>query len=112
MSRFRDILAAFAGRTPSQGDAWPSDDAAEEARRSIDEYDELLTRLQALLTGTANALKGEPPELTWHDWSDLPEVARATVADRDRLQEIVNGLTVPEHPVDESACTSDPSKSG
>jgi hypothetical protein len=39
------------------------------------EYAELLGRLSSILTRTAQGLKGRPPELTWHDWSDLPELA-------------------------------------
>lgn len=57
-----------------------------EARHQLDEDDQLRTRLSTLLTGTANALKGEPPDLVWHDWSDLPAVAAKTVARLERTQ--------------------------
>lgn len=44
-------------------------------RRELSETDELRERLAGLLDGVANALKGEPAELIWHSWHDLPEVA-------------------------------------
>lgn len=47
------------------------------------ELDQLLGRMSGLLHRTANALKGEPDELTWHDWSDLPAVAKALVQELD-----------------------------
>lgn len=56
-------------------------------QESENEYDQLITRQGALLTGVANVLKGEPGPLTLHDWSDLPTAAAATVAERDRLRE-------------------------
>lgn len=40
------------------------------------EQDMLIGRMSTLLSGVANALKGEPDELTLHDWSDLPRLAR------------------------------------
>lgn len=49
----------------------------EELRKEIEEVDALRDRLGELLTGVANALKGPPPELVWHDWSDLPRLAAA-----------------------------------
>lgn len=47
------------------------------------DLDRILGRMTALLLGVANALKGEPDELTWHDWSDLPAVAKALVQELD-----------------------------
>lgn len=41
----------------------------------LQELRELVDRLGSLLTGVANALKGEPGELRMHDWSDLPTLA-------------------------------------
>lgn len=35
----------------------------------------LRDRMSELLTGVAAALKGDPPALTMHDWSDLPALA-------------------------------------
>lgn len=57
-----------------------------------DEYDQLLTRLRELLTGVANGLRGEPPELVLWDWSDLPERAREM---REALDGIVNAPNSP-----------------
>ena len=35
----------------------------------------LRERMSALLTGVARGLKGDPPPLVMHDWSDLPALA-------------------------------------
>lgn len=43
----------------------------------VEELQALCDRLSDILTRTAAALKGPPPPLTLHDWSDLPEVAAA-----------------------------------
>jgi hypothetical protein len=63
-----------------------SEDERDQLREAVEEYDQLLTRLRDLLTGTANALKGDPGPLKLHDWSDLPAVAAAMVVERDRLR--------------------------
>jgi hypothetical protein len=47
------------------------------------EVETLNERMAQLLTGVANALKGDPPDLVWHDWSDLPAVAARVVAERN-----------------------------
>lgn len=44
-------------------------------KQSEDEYASINQRMDDLLTQTAAALKGDPPPLTSHDWSDLPKVA-------------------------------------
>lgn len=44
-------------------------------RREVEEYRQLHDRMADLLTATANALKGPPRALVWHDWADLPKVA-------------------------------------
>ena len=59
---------------------------ARRARDDADEYDGILTRQGDLLTGTVNALKGDPPPLTTWSHHDLPELAAAVVTDRDRLR--------------------------
>lgn len=46
-------------------------------REDCEDQGDLIGRLSKLLTATANALKGDPPSLTLHDWYDLPQ--RATV---------------------------------
>lgn len=51
----------------------------ERLRASEDEYVVLCDRLSELLTQTAEALKGPPPPLAMHDWSDLPAVAAKLV---------------------------------
>lgn len=58
-------------------------DLIDEQAAEIDESTQLIDRLSALLTGTANALKGSPDALTLHDWSDLPEVSAQAVRSRD-----------------------------
>lgn len=66
---------------------------AEEADVELTDFVNLIT---PLMHGTANALKGEPAPLHMHDWSDLPKVAAALIAERDRLRagldEILGGL--------------------
>ena len=52
----------------------------ERLRTDLMESDEIREKLGHLLTCTAKALKGEPPEGTWHSWHDLPE--RAALATR------------------------------
>lgn len=64
----------------------------EDAKAESDEQDRLLSQLGELLTGVADALKGEPPPLVMHDWSDLPTRATDIVAERDRLQTIVDAV--------------------
>ena len=49
-------------------------------RADLAESEEIREKLRHLLTRTANALKGEPPEDVWHSWHDLPE--RAALATR------------------------------
>lgn len=49
-------------------------------REELDEGRQLRDRMGRLLTGVANALKGDPPPQVWHDWSDLPDVAKKTAA--------------------------------
>lgn len=39
------------------------------------ENQKISDRLAEILTQTANALKGPPPDLVWHSWHDLPEWA-------------------------------------
>lgn len=47
----------------------------EKLRSDLAEYDEIRDNLRHLLTRTAEALKGKPPEGVWHSWHDLPEKA-------------------------------------
>lgn len=48
-----------------------------------EERDRAYRLFPPLLKGVALALKGPEPELSSHDWSDLPEVAKKVVAKRD-----------------------------
>jgi hypothetical protein len=45
-------------------------------REEINEYAALNGRMQHLLIEVANAMKGPPAKGVWHDWSDLPMIAR------------------------------------
>lgn len=87
---FEGVQALLDERTDRWALAIAERDTAEAERDQLradnDEYDQLLTRLRDLLTGTANALKGEPEPLHMHDWSDLPKVAAAVATERNRLR--------------------------
>ena len=53
----------------------------------LDELHRLNDRLAALLTGVANALKGDPTgTLMLHNWSDLPAVAAKLKLERDEAR--------------------------
>ena len=58
----------------------------ERLRADLAESDEIREKLGHLLTRTAAALKGEPPEGVWHSWHDLPEKA-AQLAEASREPE-------------------------
>ncbi len=60
-----------------------------ELRADLMESDEIRESLGQLLTLTAKALKGEPPEGTWHSWHDLPEKATQLVEALRKLEERV-----------------------
>ena len=51
------------------------DARVQEAEQEVVEQDALRERLSSILTHVANALKGEPDELSKHSWHDLPEIA-------------------------------------
>ncbi|MDG2617712.1 hypothetical protein P7L53_15840 [Thermoleptolyngbya sichuanensis XZ-Cy5] len=53
------------------------------------ESDEIREKLGHLLTRTAEALKGEPPEGTWHSWHDLPQMAALAIRLADDAAESV-----------------------
>lgn len=57
-----------------------------------DDLQRVLNRLSELLTGTANALKGEPGPLHLHDWSDLPVVAGQLRAEHEALGRYAHAL--------------------
>ena len=60
-----------------------------ELRADLVESDEISEKLGHLLTRTAAALKGEPPEGTWHSWHDLPEKATQLAEALRKLEERV-----------------------
>lgn len=65
------------------------DEAADEIERLRAELSDqcaLMERLSAILTATANALKGKPKRPHLHSWHDLAEVAGSAVAERDALR--------------------------
>ena len=68
--------------------------ACYEARRAaeIDRLDALLSRQHAILTGVANALRGNPDPLALHGHHDLAERAAAVVAELARLSREVATL--------------------
>lgn len=59
--------------------------AVSELAGKLHEADVLRERMGNLLTGVANALKGDPGPLVLHDWSDLPAHAARVCAERDQL---------------------------
>lgn len=59
----------------------------ERLRADLMESDEIREKLSHLLTRTAAALKGEPPEGVWHSWHDLPEKATQLTAALRKLEE-------------------------
>ncbi len=58
-----------------------------ELRADLMESDEISEKLGHLLPLTAKALKGEPPEGTWHSWHDLPEKATQLTESLRKLEE-------------------------
>jgi hypothetical protein len=60
--------------------------AANEELADWEDDDALRSRLSELLTGVANALRGEPPPLTRWSWHDLPDRAAAVITLIDVLQ--------------------------
>ena len=55
-------------------------------RAEVDHLDALLARQHAILTGVANALRGDPGPLASHSHHDLAERAAATVAEVETLR--------------------------
>jgi hypothetical protein len=64
--------------------------AAEVERQAAeaDENEDLRARMERLLIGAANGLKGDPGPLTRHDWSDLPVVAAEARAEIGKLSRL------------------------
>jgi hypothetical protein len=70
----------------------------ERQRQDGHDSDRIIGRMSSLLTLTADALKGEPDELTMHDWSDLPYMARALVQELQSYHETNHIQHVPPEP--------------
>jgi hypothetical protein len=64
-------------------------------RTELDQLDALLARQHAILTGVADALRGDPGPLASHSHHDLAERAAATVAEAAQMRAIVEGSDVP-----------------
>jgi hypothetical protein len=58
----------------------PDADEVDELQDEVDHLDALLARQHAILTGVANALRGDPGPLASHSHHDLAERAASTVA--------------------------------
>lgn len=58
-----------------------------ELHSELKSADDLRERMSKILTDTANALKGEPDELTLHSWHDLAEKAMELKASNNSLRE-------------------------
>ena len=54
------------------------------AQQEIEELTAQRDQLADILTRTANALKGQPAELSSHSWHDLPEVAQQLKAEQQQ----------------------------
>ena len=63
--------------------------AREETAAEVDYLDALLARQHAILTGVANALRGDPGPLASHSHHDLAERAAAAVAEIARLRALL-----------------------
>jgi hypothetical protein len=61
-------------------------DASAKLQEELRDADRVIGRQGDILTAVANALKGEPDELTMHDHSDLGRVARELVAQLERIR--------------------------
>jgi hypothetical protein len=69
--------------------------------------DRLIARLSELLTGVANAIKGDPPPDVLHDWSQLPRLSSDLVAERDALRAEQARLTEALRKAHEFVCNVD-----
>ena len=78
----------------SQHEAERLGDMLKEVRGELEISDHNTNRMSELLTQTANALKGPPPDLVWHDWSDLPAVATELATKHRNVVEMLNAATV------------------
>ena len=69
----------------------------ERLKMEADESHDLRARMEQLLIGAANGLKGDPGPLTRHDWSDLPAIAAEAKAQVGKLTRL---MTIREDQID------------
>jgi uncharacterized coiled-coil DUF342 family protein len=67
---------------------------ADELQAEVDGSRDSTIRLDEILTGVANALKGQPDDLMTHSHHDLAEVAQRVVGERDALIEYMKDIHV------------------
>jgi hypothetical protein len=65
---------------------------AQDAQAELMETEAINGRMRDLLVGVALALKGPPPPLVLHDWSNLPLLAGQLRGERDHLQSEIERL--------------------
>lgn len=82
----------------------------DEAREDERNLDRTLSTLRELLAGVAEGLKGPPPDLMMHDWSDLPKLAtemraalNADLHERERLVQLAHEIAA--YGVHQPRCT-------
>jgi hypothetical protein len=63
---------------------------ADELQAEVDGSHDSIIRQGEILTGVANALKGQPDDLMTHSHHDLAEVAQRVVGERHDLVEVLN----------------------
>ena len=74
------------------GTAEDIEQRASEATAEVDYLDDLLSRQHAILTGVANALRGDPGPLASHSHHDLAERASAAVAESARRSDLLDDV--------------------
>jgi hypothetical protein len=69
---------------------WTAEAFLKETNDEADIEDAARTKMRAILTATANALKGPPGPLAQHSWHDLPELA-ARLRDEAHMRVMIDG---------------------
>lgn len=86
MTTEREADIADVRRCVNQLRTAPARMSAQGLLDACDELHALSQRQGDLLTGAINALRGEPPKLTWWSHHDVVERAQQVVAERDALR--------------------------
>lgn len=89
-----EVLASGEDEQTALGEV--ADAVCLELREHADHLDALLARQRAILTGVANALRGDPGPLASHSHHDLAERAAAAVAEAAQMRDIIEGRTTGE----------------